>query len=370
MAKKSFLAFLAFAVLLSASAAWLKAQQDRPDIRVAVSLVQLNVAVTDSHGKYVTGLKPSDFEITEDRISQKIATFGEGNEAPETVLETANRAAPAAPSSGAARPTNARGPAIVINGPATPGPVSEADRSSDTIGAAVVGANVFILFDTSNYMYRGFAIAQDAIADFVRSMDGPDRVAFYAYSRDLFRAALLTDDRAQVLHGVRASTAGDNAALYNALLLTLKDAGRYEGRKVIVVFSNGPDNDSMVPPEDVGELAQSEGVPIYMISTRAAQLEPISTAVFSRMASATGGEAFFAKSWRDEQQAFGAIREDLAHLYLINYYPQANPNRGWRAISVKLVGGNLKKYHIRTRSGYRPLPARVMDDETSVPPSS
>ena len=48
-----------------------------------------------------------------------------------------------------------------------------------------MGANVFILFDTSNYMYRGFAFAQDAIADFVRSLDGPDRIALYAYSRDL-----------------------------------------------------------------------------------------------------------------------------------------------------------------------------------------
>ena len=42
----------------------------------------------------------------------------------------------------------------------------------------MAGANVFILFDTSNYMYRGFVFAQDAIAEFVRSLDGPDRVAF------------------------------------------------------------------------------------------------------------------------------------------------------------------------------------------------
>ena len=215
-------------------------------------------------------------------------------------------------------------------------------------------------------MYRGFAFAQDAIADFVRSLDGPDRIALYAYSRDLFRASLLTPDRNAVLRGVRATTAGDDAALYNALLLTLKDAGHYRGRKVIVVFSNGPDNDSLVPPEDVGELAQSEGIPIYMISTRAAKLEPISTAVFGRMAPATGGEAYFAKSWKDEQQAFAAIRDDLAHLYALNYYPQANPNHGWRAITVKLVGERLKKYHIRTRSGYRPLPARALADTADI----
>jgi VWFA-related protein len=251
--------------------------------------------------------------------------------------------------------------------PNTSGTLPEADpptpsESSDPL----VGANVFILFDTSNYMYRGFAFAQDAIADFVRSLDGPDRIALYSYSRDLFRASLLSRDRSQVLRGVRATTAGDDAALYNALLITLKDAAHYTGRKVVVVFSNGPDNDSLVPPEDVGELAQSEGVPIYMISTRAAQLEPISTAVFGRMAAATGGEAYFAKSWKDEQQAFSAIRDDLAHLYALNYYPQLNPNIGWRAISVKLVGDRLKKYHVRTRSGYRPLPAHALADTADV----
>src|SRR5882762_8916438 len=42
--------------------------------------------------------------------------------------------------------------------------------------AAVAGANVFILFDTSNYMYRGFVFAQDAIADFVRSLHTADKV--------------------------------------------------------------------------------------------------------------------------------------------------------------------------------------------------
>jgi hypothetical protein len=73
------------------------------------------------------------------------------------------------------------------------------------------------------------------------------------------------------------------------------------------------------------------------------------------MSKATGGKAYFAKDWQDEKQAFNSIRDDLAHLYAISYYPSANPNHGWRAISVKLVGKNLQKYHIRTRAGYRLL---------------
>ena len=47
-------------------------------------------------------------------------------------------------------------------------------------------------------MYRGFVFAQDAIAEFIRSLESADNVAFYSYSRDLSRAASLTFDRSQV----------------------------------------------------------------------------------------------------------------------------------------------------------------------------
>jgi VWFA-related protein len=228
---------------------------------------------------------------------------------------------------------------------------------SDSLDAAkrFAGANVFILFDTSNYMYRGFVFAQDAIADFIRSLEGVSKVALYSYSRDLSKVTALTPDRAQVLRGVRNTVAGDDAALYNGLLMTVKDAAPLTGRKAIVVFSNGPDNASLVPPEDVAELAQSTGTIIYMISTQQAESEPVSTAVFERMSKATGGKAYFSKGWQDEKQAFASIRDDLANLYTISYYPAQNPNHGWRSISVKLVGKNLQKYRIRTRAGYRVL---------------
>jgi VWFA-related protein len=211
-------------------------------------------------------------------------------------------------------------------------------------------------------MYRGFVFAQDAISDFIRSLGKADKIAFYSYSRDLSRASSLTADRGQLLRAVRSTVAGDEAALYNALLLTLKDAAPNQGRKVVVVFSNGPDNSSVVPPEDVAEFAQSAGVSIYMISTQEARLEPVSTAVFDRMTAATGGKAYFAKNWRDETKAFASIRDDLNHLYSLSYYPKANPNTGWRSISVKLVGERLKKYKVRTRNGYRPQPARFSSE--------
>ena len=358
MAKKLFLSVCILSVvILAARPKTSSAQANQPEFRVTVNMVQLNIAVTDNKGNYVTGLRPENFAITEDGTPQKIATFGEGDSPARKVLDVsvAGNAADPPPALIKEQPA-----VLVKDEPAElpdNGPVSSLD-------SALAGSNVFVLFDTSNYMYRGFVFAQDAIADFVRSLESVNRVSFYSYSRDLSRSAALTSNRSDILRAVRTTVAGDDAALYNCLLLTVKDAAQYTGRKVIVVFSNGPDNASVVPPEDVAELAQSAGVVIYMVSTQQAQLEPVSTAVFERMTAATGGKAYFAKNWHEQKQAFASIRDDLNHLYSLSYYPRANPNRGWRSITVRLV--NQKKYHIRTRNGYRPLPMRAAADSRSA----
>jgi Ca-activated chloride channel homolog len=63
--------------------------QESPDLHVVVNLVQLNVAVTDKNGSYITGLRPKDFAIVEDGIAEKVATFAEGNEPALSLVESA-----------------------------------------------------------------------------------------------------------------------------------------------------------------------------------------------------------------------------------------------------------------------------------------
>ena len=357
----SCLKVFAVLLLLQATMPMPSAQDEASRFRVNVVLVQLNVAVTDSKGNYVTGLKPEDFVISEDNIQQKIANFEEGD---EWSLRTPAPTQSAASDAGAA-PTDK---AEQVKEPEAPRPEPEHVLAGTKV-PGLSGANVFILFDTSNYMYRGFVFAQDAIADFIRTMPDASRIAFYSYSRDLSRAAMLTTDRYRVVNGVRNTVAGDDAALYNSLLLTVKDAAPLQGRKAIVVFSNGPDNASSVPPEDVAELAESTGSIIYIVSTREAQSEPISSAAFERISRATGGKTYFARNWRQEKDAFASIRDDLTHLYTISYYPQANPNRGWRTIKVQLVGKNLSKYHIRTRDGYSLMQQAAVTTEAYAAPA-
>src|SRR5215471_517501 len=101
----------------SVSGNWSAAQETEPHIRVIVNLVQLNVAVTDNKGNYVTGLKPTDFVISEDGIAEKLATFEEGNGPTIRLL-------------GVAPPPKAAGDAV-----------SPSDDPNQTLAEAIAGSN-------------------------------------------------------------------------------------------------------------------------------------------------------------------------------------------------------------------------------------
>jgi len=331
---------LSTCLLISALAVgfWqLRAQEpEQPTFRVKVDMVVLGFTVLDQKNKYVNGLKPKDFKIYEDDIQEKPATFAEGSRTPMQV--TAN---------GELRPLTKQQAAETASPlPANPDAVDAYSEAT--------GTNVFVLFDTSNYMYRGFVYASDSIADFIRGLDRSDSIAVYTYSRNLNRAVPLNRDRSSAISGLRKAVAGDDSALYNCLLLTLRDAAKIPGRKVVIVFSNGPDNASMVSPDDVRAVAEDEGIPIYVISTSEVSKDPISSNIFRRISTNTGGKSYFAKTWQKQIEAFESIREDLGNSYTVSYYPQPNPNEGFRKIRVELTDEAMRKYKIRARPGYRP----------------
>src|ERR1039458_600356 len=161
---------------MAAGAPFLGAQEagKPPVFRVKVDMVVLAFTVTDSKNHYVNGLKPADIRISEDGIAQKISTFAEGAGQPLAIAEN--------------------GSVLPLIG--APGVLPGLENPD-----AFIGTNVFVLFDTSNFMYRSFVYAEDAIADFVRGLDRSDSVAVYTFSRNLSRAAELTRDRGTAIAG-------------------------------------------------------------------------------------------------------------------------------------------------------------------------
>lgn len=272
---------------------------DETRFRVNVDMVQVRVAVTDSAGRYVRGLATKDFRVLENGVEQKISML----------------TAPSAPETA---PTS-----------------------------------VFVLFDTSNRMYRTFVYAEDAIADFIHQLAPSDRVAVYSFSRNVTRLARLTRDHVAALIGLRHAVSGDQTALYDSMLVTLRDAARVEGNRVLVVFSNGPDNASQLDPDEIRSVAEDEGITVYVVSTEINNR--LSSSAFREMAQNTGGKTFFAREWQEQKLAFEAIDEDLNNSYVLGYYPQYPPHTdtfGYRKIDVKIPGDAAHTYRIRARSGY------------------
>lgn len=296
--------FLAVSTLMTGNG---RAQERRPVYHVDVNMVVLTFNVTDGNDQYVGGLKSGDFQILEDGIPQKTAIFAEGSQAP---LQSSG--APGAPA----------------------------------------GTSVFILFDTSDRMYQTYAHACDAVADFVRHLDPSDSVAIYNFSRNLWRAGPLTKDHAHARAALERMVAGDDTAVYDALLMTVRDAAKVPGRRAIVLFSNGPDTASMLSPSDVATVAEDEGIPIYVVSTNEASRDEFTRHAFEGMTAATGGKLYVAKDWRKQADAFVAIRKDIGSAYTLGYYPKPNPNQGFRHVEVKIGTEAGKKYRIRMRAGY------------------
>src|ERR1700743_2499094 len=143
MAKRHLLLLPTLETLFFVGDRFTGAQDDSTNIRVNVDLVQLNVAVTDSKGNYVSGLGPENFAITEDKIPERIATFEEGNEPTRQVLQSGPPAAPGRPAGAApVSPSAAKSNPSIVQAKAsdqTTSPVLGEDPS--TLPARVTGAN-------------------------------------------------------------------------------------------------------------------------------------------------------------------------------------------------------------------------------------
>lgn len=294
------MAMLALAIVAGISR--ILGQELKPPVyRANVHLVSLTFSVTDSKGNPVGGIQAEDVRILEDGIPQKLMSFTEGS----------------------------------------------------TASPVVLGNSVFVLFDTSNRMYHWFPYVYDSISEFVRKLNPADAIAIYTFSRNLSRVAPLTNDHTMARAGLTNAMAGDDTALFNALLLTLRDAEKVTGRRAVVVFSNGPDNVSMVTPDDVGRVAENEGIPVYIVSTIAPDREGVTVDALRRLTSRTGGKLYLASNWQHQSKAFAEIRREIGSSYTACYYPASNPNEGFRNLEVQIVSASGKEYRVRARTGYQ-----------------
>jgi Ca-activated chloride channel family protein len=291
---------LACATILGAA---LTAQQ-QPKLRSGIELVSLNVSVTDPEGSYVTSLEQADFEVFEDGAKQSITFFS---------------------------------------------------RKQQPIALAV-------LLDTSNSMEGRMGTAQEAAIGFARRLQPDDVAEVIEFSSRVNILQAFTNDANALEEAIRSTTPDGSTALYNAIYISLKSLGKIKARtedeirrQAIVVLSDGDDTSSLMPYEEVLELAKRSETAIYTIGLRDQREGTRPTFkeaeyVLRQLAQETGGRSFFPTTVHELPKIYEQISQELSTLYSIAYTSK-NPlrNGAWRRIVVRVAKPGLIA---RTRQGY------------------
>jgi len=278
--------------------------------RSGIDLVALNVVVTDSAAKYVTGLQPQDFAVYEDGVQQDVTFFA----------------------------------------------------------ATAIPLDLAILLDTSASMSDKMAEVQQAASGFASTLRTGDR-AMVVDIKDATRILQpLTDDLDAAKTAIAATKAKGGTALYNGVYTTLKELTKQRRateevrRQAIVVLSDGDDTASLVSFDDVMAQAKEAGIAIYTITLRTpSPLQALGTSsrrYFSEsefsmkaLAQETGARAFFPAAIAELSGVYSSIAAELASQYALGYVPK-NPLRDGRFRKVVVRVADHPGAAPRTRSGY------------------
>jgi VWFA-related protein len=138
-------------------------------------------------------------------------------------------------------------------------------------------------------------------------------------------------------------------ALYEMIVQTVDQLGRRPGRRVLIVFTDGEDLNSLIPLEVAERRLETSDAVLYAIGLgRAPKVKGLKT-VLERLSQKSGGRAFF-ENLDKLDRVFAAILEELSNQYLLGFVPKdARPDGKWRPITVEIPG---KTYRIRARQGY------------------
>ncbi len=258
--------------------------------RIGVELVQLYVVATDRSGQPVRDLTAGDFSVFEDDRAQELESFR-----------------------------------IAFDLPLT-------------LGLAI---------DTSSSLFLRMPDVKRAAVEFLDSLEPTrDRAFLVGFGSEprLVRAA--TYNLNAVRGGIGALRPRGRTAVWGALSLALDQLEGLRGRKALVVFYDGDDEDSDAAFRQSLEQARRARVPVYLVlmNDEAARTDgrSFSTRTFvsklERMARAGGGRVYYVRHDQNLEPIFDSISRELRSHYLLTYYPKEEPGGpNWREVNVELT---------------------------------
>lgn len=263
---------------------------------VDVDVVQVTAVVTDRNGRFVKGLSKEAFEVLEDDKPQPITHF-----------------------------------------------------ASENIPLEMVAA-----LDVSSSMEDALPRVKEAAKRFLAGLRQGDQVTLLSFNENIFKLAERATDQAARARAIDRMFPWGGTALHDAIIEAADLLGRQAGRRSIVLFSDGDDQSSIAPLDAAIARIEGSDATIYAIgqgrATRSGELQSL----MRKLATRSGGRAFFTERDNELDSIFSEILEDLRNQYLLAY-PAPNSARDgqWHSIKVRVNGG---RYSVRAREGYRLRP--------------
>ena len=295
--------YLTPVVLVLAGAASASAQ---PVFRSGVDLVRFGVTVLDGDGGPISALTADDFRVVEEGAEQRIVYFSRGLEL-------------------------------------------DSDRIPLHLG---------VLFDVSGSMTVDAAFAKTAAIRFLRGLDFAADMTLVEFDTQVRVSRFTQADFPRLVERVRSQRAEGMTALYDALGVYLDGAFAQDGRKLLLLYTDGADTRSRLRYSELRDLLRASDVTVYAIgfqAQRRTMRQLRERQRLRRIAELTGGRAWFPASRDDLDDIYERIRGELEARYSIGYVSTDPTTDGaWRRVTVSLRGDrpDLDDARIRAREGY------------------
>lgn len=263
---------------------------------VRVDVVQLHVSALDKTGHFVKGLAKDDFAIQEDGRPQPVTGFEVAENMP---------------------------------------------------------LNVGLVVDASGSMEKGMPFVHDAAAELFKTLMRPKDQGFVVEFRDRPKFLQeLTGDSQALQRAARDVRAEGATALYDAVVLGLYQFRTLQGRKALIVVTDGDDNRSHVEYDTLLRYARSAGAPIYFIAVNIPLTDFKSRRITKEIAAESGGEVFAIGNASKMGEVTKRIEEELRSQYIVAFKSDSTKAPGdYRAVAISSKKPGLV---LRTIRGYIP----------------
>jgi Ca-activated chloride channel family protein len=269
-------------------------------LQVDVKLVSVFVNVTDRNGAVVGGLAKDDFQVAEDGRPQEIAVFERQSELP---------------------------------------------------------LNLTLAIDTSGSVKKDMAEEADAARRFVHAiLRVQDQMNLMQFATDVSELQPFTNKASLIDRGLMRLKADYATSLYDAIYLGSEKLGPKDGRKVLVLVSDGGDTASQATYAKALEMALRNEVMIYSVIDvpieASAGRDLGGEHALITLAEQTGGKSFYVEDGGLDQ-AFSRVSDDLRTQYLLGYYPHnQEPGRQFHRLQVTVPRAAAESINIRHKTGY------------------